>query len=538
MPPEETAVASPSSFHLLLRDGTVFDGLGHPPKVVDVGIAAGRIAAIGDLSMAQARQTVSARGRYVAPGFIDIHTHSDLSVLRVPHMESSLAQGVTAEVFGNCGLSLGLAQPSEEFSAERRWLERDGVELNWDGMGSFLRRIEDHGIAIHVATLAGHGTLRKRILGNDARRPDPAELRTMQRELARALDEGAIGLSSGLEYVPGMYADIPEMVALARVAREAGGFYATHLRDEGDTLEESVAEAIAVAEAAGIPLQLSHHKAERPRNWGKVVRTLAMVDQARARGIDILLDQYPYTAYQTGLATIALPAWAATGTPTAMQTRLSDAGERGRIREAMTGIDWSAVEIVNCAAHPEAQGKRISALSAASGKDPRDVVLDLLADSDTFVSALHFAMSEEDVERVLRDDRVMVGSDAVASDPFGPGARDGIHPRTYGTFTRVFARYVRERGLLTWEEAIRRMTSLPATRLGWSDRGRLTVGAHADIVVFDPQHIRDAATFDAPHQLAHGIEYVFVGGTLAFSGGVPTGARNGAVLRQRAVPAP
>jgi N-acyl-D-amino-acid deacylase len=532
MLPSDETVAFPSSFDVLISGGTVFDGLGNKPIRADIGVINGRIAAIGSLGHATSTQTFRAEGWYVSPGFIDIHTHSDLSILATPNMDSSLAQGVTSEIVGNCGMSLGLSQPTSEFAMEQRWLSREGVIVDWNDLNGFLRRIEDNGIAINVATLAGHGTLRKRVMGLANRPPSRVELTAMQQDLATAMEQGAVGLSSGLEYVPGMYADIAELVALATVAKSAGGFYATHLRDEGDTLEESVAEAIAVARGAGISLQLSHHKAERPRNWGKVRNTLAMVDVAQAEGLDILLDQYPYTAYQTGLATIALPAWVAAGTPTALAARILDETTRTKIKNDMTDVDWRAVEIAICLGHRDYQGRRVSELAQNTGKDPRDFVLDLLAESETFVAAAHFAMSEEDVERVMRDPRVMIGSDAVAMSPQGAMSEDKPHPRSYGTFARIFARYVREKGVLTWEEAIRRMTSLPAQRLGWRDRGQIAVGCWADVVVFDPLHIADRATFVAPHQLAAGIEHVLVAGTLAFSGGVPTGARPGNVLRK------
>jgi N-acyl-D-amino-acid deacylase len=521
-----------NSFDLLLRGGTVFDGLGNPPRVADVAITDDRIVAVGDLSGATAGVVADVAGQFVAPGFIDIHTHSDLSVLFTRGMDSSLAQGVTSEVVGNCGFSLGLARDEDVFALEKRSLTRGGVGLNWHDLAGFLHRVEGEGVAVNLATLAGHGTLRKRVVGLDDRPPDAAELRKMQGELASALEQGAVGLSSGLEYVPGMYADVAELTALAKVARDAGTFYATHLRDEGDLLEESVAEAIAVAEGAGLPLQLSHHKAERARNWGKVARTLALVDAAEARGLDVLLDQYPYTAYQTGLATIALPGWAVGGTPLAMAERLRDPENRARIRAEMGGLEWETVIMAVCQSHPELIGRSVGEIAATAGADPRDVVLDLLSEGEGWVSAVHFALSPDDVERVMADPRVMIGSDAVAMSPTGVGSEDRTHPRSYGTFARVLARYVRERGLLTWQEAIRRMTSLPARRLGWTDRGRIAPGAVADLVVFDPETVADAATFDAPHALATGVSRVYVAGRLALKDGQPTGALAGRILRR------
>jgi N-acyl-D-amino-acid deacylase len=447
-------------------------------------------------------------------------------------MDSSLAQGVTTEVVGNCGFSVGLSRPTNEFAQEQRGLARGGVTLDWSDLASFFARIEQQGVAINVASLAGHGTLRKRAMGLAERAPDAEEMASMQRDLAAALEAGAVGLSSGLEYVPGMYADMAEMTELAMVARDAGGFYATHLRDEGDGLVEAVEEAIAVAEGAGIPLQLSHHKAERPHNWGKVVQTLALVDAARERGMDVLLDQYPYTAYQTSLATISLPRWAHAGSPQALAERLRDPKTRARIRAEMSVVDWSAVEIASCSWHRDYQGKTVTTLAEDAGQEPKDWVLGLLAEAEGWISAAHFALSEQDVERVMADPRVMIGSDAVAASPTGPASDDRPHPRSYGTFARVLSRYVRERGLLTWEEAVRRMTSLPAARLGWTDRGRIAPGCAADLVVLNPNAVADTATFSAPHSLATGIEYVLVAGNVAFAGGAPTGIRSGKILRR------
>jgi len=520
-----------NAFDTIIRFGTVIDGTGAEPISADIGILNGKIAAIGDLNASTGATIVDATGLIVTPGFIDIHTHSDLSVLFTPGMESSLAQGVTAEVVGNCGFSLGLAKTDDVFALERRSLERGDISLTWNTLDGFLKRVEDSGIAIHVATLAGHGTLRKRVMGLSQNLPDPAQLAALQREVEDAMKAGALGLSTGLEYVPGMYANVAELTALAKVAAEAGGFYATHLRSEGDTLEESVAEAIAIAEGAGIPLQLSHHKAEKPENWGKVIRTLKLADDARARGVDVLLDQYPYTAFQTGLATIALPPWAVGGTPQAIAERLHDPQTRALVLTEMPSVDWSAVEIANCASHREYQGHSIAYLAQSAGRSPQNWVLDLLSEGEGWVSAAYFALSEQDVEYVMRNPHVMIGSDAVVSTIDGPLSVERPHPRTYGTFARVLSRYVREKGVLTLPEAIRRMTGLPAQRLRWTDRGCLAPGFHADIALFAAGSIEDVATFAAPHAYAHGVHSVFVSGSLAWANGSGTGSRTGKVLR-------
>lgn len=529
----ENPQTAPPRFDVVIAGATVIDGTGAPGTVTDVGVVGDRIVAIGDLSGIPCGARVHGEGRVLAPGFIDIHTHSDFSLLFTPGMESSLAQGVTAEVVGNCGISLGLASPGELFSLERRGLERVGLGIDWPDMRGFLNRVESSGTAIHVATLAGHGTLRKRVMGIANRPPDDDEMTAMCHLLDSALEAGAVGLSSGLEYVPGMYADVAEMAVLATVARDAGGFYATHLRDEGDFLVEAVDEAIAVAERAGLPLQLSHHKAERPPNWGKVSQTLERIAAARARGVDIQLDQYPYTAYQTALSTISLPPWAVGGTPESMAQRLRDPEIRRRARNEMTLVNYAAVVMASCPPRPEVSGRSVADLAKEAGVDPKDWILDLLSLGEGWISAVHHAMCEDDLERVLRDPFVMVGSDSVAARLEGSLAQDRPHPRTFGTFVRVLGRYVRERGVLTLEEAIRRMTSLPADRLGWADRGRIRVGTIADLVLLDPETVGDVATFETPLCPARGIDAVWVCGELAWADGSATGSRSGRVLRAR-----
>jgi N-acyl-D-amino-acid deacylase len=518
------------TFDVILCGGDVLDGQGNPATRADVGVIGERVAAIGELSGASAGRRFDCIGKIVCPGFIDIHTHSDLTVLVQRDLLSSLAQGVTSEVVGNCGFALGLATKDDVFAIERRGLERAGVEIDWASLPEFLQRVEDGGIAINIATLAGHGTLRKRVMGLVERLPDSQEILAMQRELAAALEAGAIGLSSGLEYVPGSYADVDEMTALARVVRDAGGFYATHLRDEGDLLEESVAEAIAVAESAGVALQLSHHKAEKRANWGKVRKTLATVAAAKARGVDILLDQYPYTAYQTGLATIALPGWAVAGTPKALAERLREPQTRERVRSQMPDLDWSAVTIAACPPHPAYPGRSVAELAREADTEPQDWVLDLLSEGEAWISAAHFAMSEDDVRFVLQNPDVSIGSDAVAQAPL-PGA-DLTHPRTYGTFARILSHYVRDEAVLSLPEAVRKMTSLPARRLGWSERGVLRAGAIADIAIIDLAEIGERASFTRPHALATGVERVFVAGSVAFESGQATGLRRGKILKK------
>ena len=366
-------------------NATVVDGTGNPGFAADVYMDDDVITSIvplpSGLPVPDGYTSVNCDGLVLCPGFIDIHTHSDFNVLIFPGMESSLSQGVTSEVFGNCGIAIGLATPADDFKLERRALDRYGVNLNWTDLSSFLARVADNGTALNVASLAGHGTLRKRAMGTVNRAPDTAELNQMCRDAEAAMAAGAVGLSSGLEYIPGAYASVEELSAIAKVVASAGGFYATHLRDEGDHLEAAVEEAITVAANAGIPLQLSHHKAELRRNWGVVKRTLARVTDAQAAGMDIQLDQYPYTAYQTGLQTIVLPRWANAADSEALAALINIPGNRERIQAEMSHHDWTRIKIATCATHPEYIGRSLDDLATDAGQHPQAFVC-LLYTSD------------------------------------------------------------------------------------------------------------------------------------------------------------
>ncbi len=519
---------------LILRGGTIYDGLGGPPQRADIAVTGDHISALGDVPPEGGVPALDVTGMAVSPGFIDIHTHSDFSLLLNRPMRSSIAQGVTTELVGNCGVSIGLMVDHPVFAQEKRWAERGGLTIDWVRLSGYLRRLEDGGLGCNVATLAGHGTIRKSVLGYDNRVPSPQELSQMQARLESAFADGAVGLSTGLEYLPGGYAGLDEQTALARVAHEAGAFYATHIRNEGDTLVESIQEALTVAERSGVPLQLSHHKVEGRKNWGKVQTTLGMMAQARADGLDVLTDQYPYTAFMTGLGVILLPKWANDGSNEDTIARLRDESVRARVVQEIeaAGWDWNVLQIGVARTRRETQGLTLAQLGQAEGKRPVDSALDLLIDEGGWVAAVHFAMSEDDVESVLRDPHTMIGSDGVANDPQSFLAEDKTHPRSYGTFPRVLSRYVRDREVLSLPEAIRRMTSLPAQRLRLSDRGQIAVGKKADITLFNPAVVHDAATFADPHEFPVGIRHVLVNGRFALRDGVQTDVLSGQVLRR------
>lgn len=533
---QEQTGTLPEHADYLLTGGSVFDGAGGAPVPADVAITGDRISAISEglAGRMKAGRVIDVAGKAVAPGFIDIHTHSDLTILLNPRAESSIHQGVTTEVMGNCGMSVAIVGDGEAFWPERRWIERGGLVHDWDGFADFFSRVEDKGIAINMTCLVGHGTIRKRVMGMDNRPPSETELAEMRRLMDQACRDGVVGLSTGLEYLPGGYAQPDEICALAEIAHEAGGFYASHLRNEGDTLAESVEEALAVARRTGIPAQVSHHKAEGRRNWGKVAQTLAMMDRARRDGLDVLTDQYPYTAFMTGLGVIMLPAWANAGTLDDTTARLTDTRQRELIRKEIQ-LDppvWDQIFVGVARVRREAQGLSLAQIGAREGKEPVDAALDLLVDENGMVACAYFALCEEDVEAVLRDPHTMIGSDGVTAAPGTILSQDKTHPRTYGTFPRVLGAYVRERSVLPLAEAIRRMTTLPARRLGLTDRGRLAAGMKADIVVFDPATVSDRADFDNPHEFSAGILQVFVNGRLAIDGGVQTDALAGRMLRR------
>lgn len=520
---------------LIIRGARVLDGTGNPWFRADVGIEGGRIARLGDLWGAPARATVDAGGRCLAPGFIDIHTHSDFTLPRFPRGESMLAQGVTTEVTGNCGLTPYPVAPGR-LDLLQHYTAFMGSQLTWEwrSTADFLAYLDSLPLAQNVVSQVGHGSVRIAAMGFDQRAPTAAELEQMQRLVAEAMEQGAFGLSSGLIYTPGTYADTEELVVLCRVVARYGGFYSTHLRSEGDGLVPAVAEALAIGQAAGLPVQLSHHKAMGPANWGKVQTTLAMVDAARADGADVTLDQYPYTGSSTSFLAF-LPTWALAGGVDALLGRLTDPALRQRIRdetEATRPMDWDKVLVAGGRGElaRSLAGLSVAAVAARLGcRSGADAGLDLLLAEGGPFPIIRFGMSEADVERVMQHPHVMIASDGYALAP-AEGGRP--HPRSYGTFARVLGRYVREEGHLTLEEAIRKMTSLPAQRLGLWDRGLIRPGCAADLVLFRPEAVAERATFQEPHQFATGIDGVWVNGIQVWVEGRDTGAPAGRVLRR------
>jgi N-acyl-D-amino-acid deacylase len=516
---------------LVVRGGLVIDGTGAARRRADVAVRDGRIVAVGEVGPGSGARTIDATGRVVSPGFIDIHSHSDESVLINSALESTVHQGVTCVVAGNCG---GASAPVMGLAAEEldRDIKRYDLERTWTSFGEYARSIERSGSAINFCSFVGHGTLRMCVMGADDRPPTAGELAAMKALLAKSLADGAIGLSTGLIYPPSAYGTTDEISALAAVVRERDGLYASHIRNEGDELFAAIEENLEIGRRSGVRVQLSHHKASQKRNWGKVRESTAMIERAQREGVDVIADQYPYTASSTGLA-VTIPKWAHAGGSMALCARLTDPAVRQRIRGEYTETErnWPDIVIARAMHHPEWSGKSVAELAAAAQKDPLEWTCDALVEHDGAIDIIHHSMDEADVRYVMAKPWVCAGSDSRANAPYGPLSFGKPHPRSYGTFPRILGHYARGLGVITLEDAVRKMTALTASRLKLRDRGVVREGAWADLVVFDPDRILDTATYDDPHRYPAGIDHVVVNGTVVTHGDETLPERPGMFLR-------
>jgi len=516
---------------LLIRGGLLIDGTGSPGVRADIAVTNGRVTDVGAFTGRRAMRMIDARDRVVAPGFIDIHSHSDESMLVNSAMESALHQGVTLVVCGNCG---GSSAPVHGLAAEEadREYARLGVKRSWSSFYEYVAAVEQNGASINVCSYVGHGTLRMCVMGAEARPPTAHELAEMRRLLARAMDEGAVGLASGLIYPPSAYGTTDELSFLCEVVRAKGGVYASHIRNEGARLLDAVDENLEIARRSRVRMQLSHHKASGQKNWGKVHESVAKIAEARKAGVNVQADQYPYTASSTGLA-VTIPNWVHEGGSAKLTERLRDAAVRKRIRDedTETGRAWDRIVIARARHHPEYSGRSVADLAKAAGKDPLEWTCDTLVEHEGAVDIIHHSMSEDDVRFVMRQPWIAIGSDSRANAPYGPLSFGKPHPRSYGTFPRVLGSYARDEGVIALEDAVRKMTSLTARHLRLVDRGEIRVGAWADLVVFDAATVKDVATYDDPHRYPKGIDYVVVNGAVAVDMGETTGERAGRFLR-------
>ncbi len=522
-------------FDILFEGGHVVDGSGNTWFRADVGVVGDKIEDVGDLRGAKAARRVDAKGHMVAPGFMDIHSHSDIPLLVDPRVESKVYQGITVEVVGNCGTSA--APMNKPVKAYRDKYGRGGVpddfEYDWVTVKDYFDRVDRQGVSFNVATWVGHGTVRQNVMGYENREPTDTELRKMRKLVDDAMKDGAYGMSTGLIYPPSVYGKTPEIIELAKVSAKHGGLYASHIRgEEKESLLDAVREAIEIGEKAELPVQIAHFKASGKKAWGMTKQSLALVEEARARGIDVAYDQYPYVASSTGLAAI-IPHWGHEGGPEKMMERLRDPEQRKRMaREQRMERDWDGVLVVFAKNNPQYNGKTIAEIAKEQGKKPHDAVCDLLLAENTVVPSVMFGMNEEDVKYVMKSPIGMVGSDGSAISPRGILGIGRPHPRFYGTFPRVLGHYAREEKVISMEEAVRKMTSAPAQRLGLKNRGLLREGYKADVVVFDPATVKDEATFTDPHRFPTGIPYVVCNGVFTIDKGKHTGKLPGRVLRK------
>ena len=520
---------------LVVRGGTLLDGTGGPPRTGDVAIVGDRIDAIGRVA-ATGSNEIDARGMAVAPGFIDIHSHADLSLLVNPRAESRVRQGVTLEVVGQDGSSIG-PWSDGDFEARRdRYRRNHDVEIDFRDVGGFLDRIDRVAPAVSVASMIGHGTVRGYVIGGADRPATDTELDLMRALVRDGLAAGAVGLSTGLEYTPGSFATRDELVALATELRGTPHPYASHLRNEDDRLLGALEEALHVGRAAGVAVQVSHLKAQGRRNYWKAGAALAAIEAARDDGVDVHFDRYPYVAYATGLLNL-FPTWARSGGTARLLEQLADpraapALERAcREKVSLLG-SWDAVRIARIGGRNAfAQGRRLGELSAERGEDPYDLTVRLLREAGGSVGMIGFGMSEGNTERILAHPLGMVCSDGGAHAPYGPLSESSPHPRAYGAFPRLLGRYVRERRAMPLEVAVHKISGLPARKLGLVDRGVLGEGAVADVVVFDPDGVADQATFEDPHRYPAGIPHVVVRGVHAIRDGEQTGRTGGRAVR-------
>ena len=532
------------AYDLVIRGGTVYDGSGGVPFKGDVAMRGDRIVAIGSTLPGHGRTEVDARGKAVSPGFINMLAHPEESLFADGRALSDLTQGVTLEVMGE--LSMGPLSPAMKALAEKRQGDIR-YPVTWTTLGGYLETLEKRGIAPNIASFVGAGTVRANVLGEGDVQPTPAQLAAMQAQVRGAMEEGAMGLTDMLIYAPATYAKTPELIALAKVSAQCGGIYTVHMRSEADRLEQGIQETIDIARASGAPAEIYHWKQAGRDNWGKLDRAIALVEAARATGVRISANMYLYTAGATGLDA-AMPPWVQDGGLEAWIARLKEPATRARVKAAMDVAHPADWENFFAGAGPEGMtllsfnnpklkplaGKTLAAVARERGTSPEETAMDLVVEDGSRVGVAYFLMTEANIRRSVALPWMSFGSDAGAPAPEGVFLQSKEHPRAYGNVARLLGRYVRENRDVTLADAIRRLTSLPANNLSLPDRGRLKVGAFADIVVFDPATITDHATFDRPAQLATGVRDVVINGRFALRDGKPTGAATGRVVRGRA----
>lgn len=528
------------SFDLVITNGHIIDGTGSPWYAAEIGIRDGKIAGIGNLSAAGRKRTIDAGGKVVAPGFIDMLGQSERTILVDPRLPSKIFQGITTEITGEGGSIAPLND--QMIQSDRAGWDYYKITPDWRTLRQYFSRLEKQGIGINFATYVGATQVRRVVLGDTDTQPNPEQLAQMKSLVAQAMRDGAVGVSTSLQYAPAPYAKTDELIALAGEAAQFGGIYATHMRDEGNTILDAIEEALRIGREAHIPVEIWHIKVAGKANWGRMPEVVAKIEGARAGGTDVTADTYAYTAWGNDFSAF-IPPWAHDGGTAKLVEQLKNPVSRARIRkEMLTSTDWNNewLEIpgpdavmISDVENPQLMpllGKRLSDIAKESNKDPIDTIMDLLI-QDPSIGVAVFAMSQPDVTLALEQPWVSIDNDSEGTSPEGLLGQAHPHPRAYGTFPRILRKYVREDKVLSLADAIRKFSALPAQRMGLADRGVLKTGMWADIVIFDPATVHDRATFDKPNQLSEGMEYVLVNGVAVIKEGKMTGARPGKVLR-------
>ena len=525
-------------FDIVISNGKILNGLGTPSFFGHIGIKGDRILRIETDTPLTGNRTIDAKGMIVSPGFVDIHGHSDYFLLINPQAESKVRQGVTTEVGGNCGYSAAPVFGEEAAERKTEYGKQFSLDLSWDTINGYKGVLEKIGISMNFALLAGHNTIRASVMGRENREPTADELNEMCKAVEDGMKEGAFGLSTGLIYPPACFSKIEEMVALNNVVRRYGGVFTTHIRNEDDLVLEAINEVVDVAKEARVPLQISHLKTSRERNWNKLNEIFEIIERARQEGTDVTCDRYPYIASNTGLQAI-LPNWASEGNRETRIGRLKDRALREKIRHDILEKHpeqgyWDTIVISTLTSEKNRsyEGTSITEAADMTGKAPFDFAMDILIEEETNVSAIYFTMSEDNLMDIYGKPYTMIGSDAACRADYGQLAEGKPHPRAFGTFPRVLGKYARDQGGMNLPTAVKKMTSDPCRKMGISKRGELRVGFYADLVVFDPDTIMDKATFSEPVQYPEGIEYVLVNGNITVEKGNHTGCRGGRVLRK------
>ncbi len=537
--PQEPAA---QTYDLVIANGRIVDGTGSPWYAGDIAIRDGRIAAIGSLAGVSTKRVIDAAGLVVAPGFIDMLGQSELSILVNPHLPSKIFQGITTEITGEGGSIAPLNDAI--LAADHVTYEHFNIKPDWRTFRQYFARLETQGLGINLASYVGATQVRRMVLGDEDKTPNAAELDQMKSLVRNAMKDGAVGLSTALQYAPAPYARTEELIALAAESARLGGIYATHIRSEGDAVLAALDEAIRIGREARTPVEIWHLKAAGKNNWGRMPEIVARIEEARRAGVDITADTYAYTAWFNSMSAF-IPPWAHDGGDRKLVERLKDPAMRARIRKEMVTPDaawdneWQEVPgaeaiIVSVVHNPDLlplQGKTLAQIATQRKKDPIETLFDLLVEDDAFTYVAVFGMSEADIALALEQPWVSVDNDSEGTAPDGILGREHPHPRAYGTFPRILRKYVREEKKLRLEEAIRKFSSLPAQRMRLADRGVIKAGLWADVAVFDPESVRDLATFENPNQLSEGMRYVLVNGIPVIENGKMTNALPGKVLR-------